>query len=225
MKKQGKREQEFLQEGISINEYTEMPIYNEKDSIKEVEKIRANDRKQGFSFGQVLLFNGEQLALCFPNKKDNAGNVLTETDEFGNKFPIKDTDKKPYFVFARYHNGKKARAQISINDFIDMLEEAESKQADKEKRAFISDLLNTVFPYSVVDFGSFTEQGERELNAERVKYLYDKRLIYRAFPLLNEKQEPIIFPFDWLDKDGVHHLDIGAYATNAQTGGQFGILL
>ena len=148
------REQELMQDGVAINEWQEMKVYDEKESKKAV-KIAHKKEKNAFFAGDILLFSANDASLCLPNLKDEKGQTVFYTDEYGNKFPEKDEEKMPFIKWSKYHNGKKAVCNMPIPLLIDLMEDLAIK-INKGKAKKIYDILDTVFPYEKIDYGAFT---------------------------------------------------------------------
>lgn len=225
------REQELLQDGVIINEYQEGLAYNEQESTQEYEQ-ELQETKKDFSIGLPVTFDVENAILTYPVKKDKNGNPLTETDENGNTFYLRDDEKKPYLKFSKYGIGKKAVANIQINVFVDMLEtlyKNKLEKDDKKTASKILDILDTVFPYDIIDYGTFTEQGDRNLKPEKVSYLYKSKLVLRAFPVMvddkkSKSKKPYVLTFNWLDENKQEHsIDICYYENKPIKGAMVGI--
>lgn len=224
-----------LQGNISVNEYVEIDNgYSVSNSIKEYEK-ELEEAKKDFNVGLPLSFDIDNAELTYPVAKDKNGQPLTETDENGNTFYVRDTEKKPYIKFQKYGQGKKAVCNVQVNVFIDMLENLYKNKLEKDDTKTakkVLDILDTVFPRDIIDYGTFTEQGDRNLKQENISYLYKSNLVLRSFPVMTDvangkkkkTKEPYKLVFNWIDDNGQEQsIDIYYYEGKPIKGALIGI--
>ena len=198
------REEELMQGDIVIDEYKEIKRgYSVQDSKRAFEQERA-EQDETFAIGEPVLFDAEQCSLVYPVKTDKDGKPLTDTDEDGNEFYIRDEQKKPYIKFTKYNDGKKAVANVQIQAFVDMLERLavslDGKQADKVKS-----VLETVFPKSTVNFGTFTMAGNRQLKKQAFHVLLQSKIVLYSLPIMEKNKdghyEPKTLKYSWVETD------------------------
>lgn len=199
---------------VSINNgYNTAEVYEERLSIQEVEKQR---KEYNFNAGDILIM--KDLEIKYPALLDKNGKPITEKDSEGNEVTVRDFSKRPYFQFYKYGIGKKSIANIKESEFIVMLEELALYKEQAQE------ILNYCFPKELIDYGTFTEEGDRALNLDSINYLKESGLNIRTLPLLDENNEPAHNVFRWTDKKGLEHtLDIYWYAGTQGLGCRLGI--
>lgn len=197
------REQE-LQGNVSVNEYVEIESgYSVQDSKRAFEQEREEQNKC-FAIGEPLLFDAENCDLVYPVKTDKNGAPITDVDEDGNEFYVRDEEKKPYIRFVKYNAGKKAVANVQVQSAVDMLERLavslEDKQAGKVK-----DILETVFPKKTVSFGTFTMSGDRELKKQAFHVFQKSKIVLYSLPIMEKTKkgqyEPKTLVYSWVETD------------------------
>lgn len=205
---------------VSINNgYNTAEVYNEKLSLLEAEKER---KQYNFNTGDILVLS--DIEVKYPAMLDKDGKAITEKDSDGNEIIVRDFSKRPYFQFYKYGIGKKAVANIKEAEFVEMLEDIAVKTVNENIRKKAEDILRHCFPKNIIDYGTFTEEGARELCLDSIGFLKDSNIVLRTFPLLNEDNEPIKNIFIWTDKKGhTHEMYIHWYAGTQSLGGQLGL--
>lgn len=220
-----KRDIEYIDDNkVKIDEYNEKDRYTEYESIEEYKKQLAKENKN-FSIGKPLIFDVENALLEYPIKLNKKGEKVTTQDEYGNTLYVKDEDKKPFVKFTKRGIGRKAICNIQLNVFIDMLEDLQAQlyATDKAKAEKVKDLLDTVFPKDKINFGTFEEDGDRDIKEDKFFYLCKSNLVLRAFPMLDEDGQPIVNSFMWVDDKGQHSIDLCYYKNTPIDGAQLGI--
>lgn len=205
---------------VSINNgYNTAEVYDENLSIIEAEKER---KQYNFNTGDILILT--DIEVKYPALLDKDGKPVTETDSEGNEIIVRDFSKRPYFQFYKYGIGKKAVANIKEGEMVDMLENLALKSVNEGIKNKANEILRHCFPYTTIDYGNFTENGQRELCLDAIGYLKDGGLVLRTLPLLDDEGEPIKNLFSWTDKKGqTHEMYIHWYAGTQALGGQIGI--
>lgn len=197
------REKE-LQGNLPINEYMEIESgYSVKDSTKEYER-QLKENQNNFAIGEPLLFSAENAKLSLPVLKDKDGKPIKEIDDNGNEIFVRDDDGKPYVKFINYDGTKKAVAIVYASELCEMLEKLQSNLKGKQARA-VADVLDIVFPKSVVNFGTFKIDGKRELQAVNFHYLQQSALFLYTLPIMEKDKNGLYTPkirvFTWIDVD------------------------
>lgn len=198
------REQELNQGNIIVNEHVEINDgYTVEDSKKRFEREREEENKN-FSIGEPLLFDSENALLCYPVKTDKNGQPVTDTDENGNTFFVRDEEKRPYIKFIKYNTGKKAVAIVQPLALSNMLDRLISL-TDKKTAKKLQSVLDTVFPCKLVNFGTFTMKGDRTLNKTAFHIFQQAKLSLYTLPVMEKnekgKYEPKTAVHNWIEVD------------------------
>lgn len=219
------RHNEYMDENaVVIDEYTEGKAYSVRESEEEYKQRKDAERKN-FSTGAPLSFDCKDAVLQFPVLLTEKGQKVTEKDEYGNEIYVRDEDKEPNIRLTRRGIGKKALCIVPVSLFVEMLENLQSTlyTTDKAKAEKVRDVLDTVFPYDIINYGTFTENGERHVQADKFSYVQNAGLRFRSFPVLDEEGKPATYNYIWVDDKGQHEITLCYYHKDPIKGAQLGI--
>lgn len=183
-----KRENEYMQENqVSINEFQEMAVYNQNETI--IDTVSNWDKRNAQEIANTKMLDNEQLFLVIDDSTRVEYAFPRAVDDKGNLTELEDTSKPKRLVFTFKSGNSDTYYKVYIRpQRLQALYMALEKKTKKWDSVFEN--VTITRPNGLVVYTNF-----RRFNSNNIENLLDGNFAFLCYQAIDKNEKPIVRKF------------------------------